>query len=76
LTLQVLLLPNGKPVYDKEQSIEGIFDRPGFSSDHKTSISGGGSMGISVKNVVSNEKELKDQVQFLHDGYHGMEPHF
>ena len=28
-------------------------------------------MGISVKNVVSNEKELKEQIELLYDGYHG-----
>ena len=63
--------PKWETVYDKEQSIEGIFDRLGSPLIIKPSISGGGSMGISVKNVVSNEKELKDQIQFLYDGYHG-----
>jgi D-alanine-D-alanine ligase len=63
--------PKWETVYDKEQSIEGIFDRLGSPLILKPSISGGGSMGISVKNVVNNEKELREQVQFLYDGYHG-----
>ena len=63
--------PKWETVYDKNQSIEGIFDRLGSPLIIKPSISGGGSMGISVKNVVSNENELKEQIQFLYDGYHG-----
>jgi D-alanine-D-alanine ligase len=63
--------PEWETVYDKEQSTEGIFDRLGSPLIIKPSISGGGSMGISVKNVVSNAKELKEQIQFLYDGYHG-----
>ena len=63
--------PKWETVCDKEQSIEGIFDRLGSPLIIKPSMSGGGSMGISVKNVVSNEKELKEQIQFLYDGYHG-----
>ena len=63
--------PKWETVYNREHSIEGIFDRLGSPLIIKPSISGGGSMGISVKNVVSNEKELKEQIQFLYDGYHG-----
>jgi len=63
--------PKWETLYDRDQSIEGIFDLLGSPLIIKPSISGGGSMGISVKNVVCNEQELKEQVQFLFDGYHG-----
>jgi len=63
--------PKWETVYDRDQSIEGVFDRLGSPLILKPSISGGGSMGISIKNVVNNEKELKEQIQFLFDGYHG-----
>ena len=63
--------PKLETVYDKNQPLEGIFDRLGSPLIIKPSASGGGSMGISVKNVVSNENELQEQIQFLYDGYHG-----
>lgn len=63
--------PKWEVITHRDQSIEGIFDRLGSPLIIKPSMSGGGSMGISIKNVVSNEQELKEQIQLLYDGYHG-----
>jgi D-alanine-D-alanine ligase len=63
--------PKWEIIQNKEQSIEGIFDRLGSPLILKPAISGGGSMGISIKNVVHNEEELREQIQLTFKGYHG-----
>jgi D-alanine-D-alanine ligase len=63
--------PKWEIIEHKEQDIAGIFDRLGSPLILKPAISGGGSMGISIRNVVSNEQELKEQIQLMFSGYHG-----
>lgn len=57
-------------VISEENSLDGIFERLGSPLIIKPAISGG-SMGVSVKNVVRNEQELKDRLGQLRNGYHG-----
>ena len=57
-------------IHHKEQSLEGIFERLGSPIIIKPAISGG-SMGVGIKNVVSDEAALKEQVQQMFDGYRG-----
>lgn len=56
----------------KDQSVKGIFDRLGSPLIVKPAVSGG-SMGVSVNNVVHTEKELEEQVTLLYNGYRGWE---
>jgi D-alanine-D-alanine ligase len=63
--------PKWEVITHRDQSTEGIFDRLGSPLIIKPSMSGGGSMGISIKNVVNNEQELIEQIEFLYDGYRG-----
>jgi len=51
--------PRWEMITHKDQSIEGMFDRLGCPLIVKPAISGGGSMGISVKNVVTTNEEFK-----------------
>jgi D-alanine-D-alanine ligase len=62
--------PAWEVITNKEQSIKGIFDRLGTPLILKPAISGG-SMGVTVKNVVHTEKELEEQIQLMYNGYHG-----
>jgi D-alanine-D-alanine ligase len=62
--------PAWEMIKSKDDSVKGIFDRLGSPLIVKPAISGG-SMGVSVKNVVHTEKELEDQVKLLYEGYHG-----
>lgn len=57
-------------VINDEAALEGIFDRVGAPLIIKPAISGG-SMGVSVKNVVNNEEELKGRLQEIKKGYRG-----
>jgi D-alanine-D-alanine ligase len=50
--------------------IDGIFSRLGSPLIIKPAVSGG-SMGVSIKNVVKNEKELRVRLAEIRDGYHG-----
>ncbi len=50
--------------------IDGIFEKLGTPLIIKPAISGG-SMGVSVKNVVHNETELRDRLAEIKNGYHG-----
>jgi D-alanine-D-alanine ligase len=50
--------------------LAGIFERLGSPLIIKPAISGG-SMGVSVKNVVKNEVELQQRLQEIETGYHG-----
>jgi D-alanine-D-alanine ligase len=62
--------PKWETIQNKDQPVKGIFDRLGSPLILKPAISGG-SLGISVKNVVHTEKELVEQIQLLYEGYHG-----
>jgi D-alanine-D-alanine ligase len=62
--------PKWEMIQNKEQPVKGIFDRLGSPIILKPAISGG-SMGISIKNVVHTEKELEEQIQLLYEGYRG-----
>ncbi len=53
-----------------EQQLTGIFERLGTPVIVKPSVSGG-SMGLGVKNVVSNEAALQSQVNKMFEGYRG-----
>ncbi len=57
-------------IYTASQNVEGIFERLGYPIIVKPSVSGG-SMGVGVKNVVYNEKELKKLVKEMFAGYRG-----
>ena len=54
----------------KKGSTRGICERVGTPLIIKPAVSGG-SMGVSVKNVVNNEEELLARVEELNNGYHG-----
>ena len=54
----------------KPGSVRGICKRVGVPLIIKPAVSGG-SMGVSVKNVVNNEEELKQRVAEIGNGYRG-----
>lgn len=54
----------------KKGSVKGICKRVGTPLIIKPAVSGG-SMGVSVKNVVHTEDELSKRVDEIHNGYHG-----
>jgi D-alanine-D-alanine ligase len=56
-------------IHDTE-SVEGIFERIGSPLIIKPAVSGG-SMGVSVKNVVNNEDELINRLKEIESGYRG-----
>ncbi len=58
-------LINGRP-----SSLKGLCEKIGTPLIIKPAVSGG-SMGVSVKNVVNNEEELQLRVKELADGYRG-----
>lgn len=62
--------PAWEVIKNKDQSVKGIFERLGTPLILKPAISGG-SMGVTVKNVVHTEKELEEQIHLLYNGYHG-----
>lgn len=64
--------PAWEVIQHKEHSVKGIFDRLGCPLILKPAISGG-SMGVSLKNVVHSEKELEEQIELMYLGYHGWE---
>jgi len=57
-------------IVNNEADIEGIFERVGTPLIIKPAISGG-SMGVSIKNVVKNESELKARLTEIKNGYRG-----
>lgn len=56
---------NGKP-----ESLQGVCERVGTPLIIKPAVSGG-SMGVSVRNVVNNDEELHQRVEELIAGYKG-----
>jgi D-alanine-D-alanine ligase len=61
---------NWRVVTDKKGSTKGICKRVGTPLIIKPAVSGG-SMGVSVKNVVHTEEELNQRVEEIYKGYHG-----
>jgi len=57
-------------ITDKPGSVKGITKRVGTPLIIKPAVSGG-SMGVSVKNVVQTEQELKQRVEEIYKGYRG-----
>ena len=51
-------------------NVHGIFNRLGNPLIIKPAISGG-SMGLTIKNVVNTEDQLQERIQELHKGYRG-----
>jgi len=61
---------NWRVITDKKGSTRGICKRVGTPIIIKPAVSGG-SMGVSVKNVVQTEEELSKRVEEIYKGYHG-----
>ena len=59
-----------EPISSTEQSLEGIFERLGTPLIIKPAVSGG-SMGLGIKNVVSNLEDLQTQINKMFEGYRG-----
>lgn len=65
-------VPNAawEAILSKEQNLNGLFERLGTPVIVKPAVSGG-SMGVGVKNVVSTQEALHQQVQNMFNGYRG-----
>ena len=61
---------NWRVITDKKGSTKGICKRVGTPIIIKPAVSGG-SMGVSVKNVVHTEEELAERVSAIKKGYRG-----
>jgi len=61
---------NWRVITDKKGSTKGICKRVGTPLIIKPAVSGG-SMGVSVKNVVHTEEELGKRVEEIYKGYRG-----
>lgn len=61
---------NWRVITDKKGSVKGICKRVGTPIIIKPAVSGG-SMGVSVKNVVNSEEELAARVEEIRKGYRG-----
>ncbi len=61
---------NWRVITGKKGSIRGICKRVGTPLIIKPAVSGG-SMGVSVKNVVHSEEELNKRVEEINNGYRG-----
>jgi len=61
---------NWRVITEKKGSTKGICKRVGTPIIIKPAVSGG-SMGVSVKNVVHTEEELAKRVTEIYKGYHG-----
>jgi D-alanine-D-alanine ligase len=61
---------NWRVITDKKGSTKGIAKRVGTPIIIKPAVSGG-SMGVSVKNVVNTEEELTERVEEIKKGYRG-----
>ena len=62
--------PAWKVIDPKQVNMAGLFDHVGDVLIVKPAISAG-SMGLSIKNVVSNETELSSVMNDIQQGYHG-----
>ncbi len=63
--------PGWEMIEYKDHDITNIFNRLGSPLIVKPAISNGGSMGITIKNVVHTEEELREQLQLMFSGYRG-----
>ena len=65
-------VPNAKweAILSKDQHLDGLLERLGTPVIVKPAVSGG-SMGVGVKNVVSTQQALREQVAQMFDGYRG-----
>jgi D-alanine-D-alanine ligase len=61
---------NWRVINEKKGSVKGICKRVGTPLIIKPAVSGG-RMGVSVRNVVHSEEELKQRVDEIYKGYHG-----
>jgi D-alanine-D-alanine ligase len=61
---------NWRVITEKKGSVKGICKRVGTPIIIKPAVSGG-SMGVSVRNVVHTEDELIKRVEEIYKGYHG-----
>ena len=61
---------NWRAISEKKGSIKGLAKRIGTPMIIKPAVSGG-SMGVSLKNVVDTEEELIKRVEEIYRGYHG-----
>ncbi|MCX6319109.1 MAG: hypothetical protein NTW29_17660 [Bacteroidetes bacterium] len=61
---------NWRVITDKKGSVKGLCKRIGTPIIIKPAVSGG-SMGVSVKNVVHNEEELGERIEEIKKGYRG-----
>lgn len=61
---------NWRVITDKKGSTKGICKRVGTPLILKPAVSGG-SMGVSVKNVVNTEEELAERIEEIKKGYRG-----
>lgn len=61
---------NWRVITDKKGSVKGLTKRVGTPIIIKPAVSGG-SMGVSVKNVVHSEEELVKRVDEIYKGYRG-----
>lgn len=61
---------NWRVITDKKGSVKGICKRVGTPIIIKPAVSGG-SMGVSVKNVVHTEEELAQRIEEIKKGYRG-----
>ncbi|MBL7731522.1 MAG: hypothetical protein JNM88_10120, partial [Chitinophagaceae bacterium] len=61
---------NWRVITEKKGSVKGICKRVGTPIIIKPAVSGG-SMGVSVKNVVQSEDELAERVEEIRKGYRG-----
>ena len=57
-------------ITEKKGSVKGLAKRIGTPIIIKPAVSGG-SMGVSIKNVVQSEQDLEKRVSEIYNGYHG-----
>jgi len=62
--------PDWEAIHSRTQNLKGITGKLGVPLIVKPSVSGG-SMGVGIRNVVSSESEMNEQVQQMFDGYRG-----
>jgi D-alanine-D-alanine ligase len=62
--------PAWQVVGEKVTDLQSVFNKLGQPLIVKPAVSGG-SMGVGIKSVVSNQQELANQLKILFDGYRG-----
>ncbi len=65
--------PLWKAIRSRKRDTDSFFDELGSPIIVKPAVSAGGSIGVGIKNVVNDKKELKEQVQLMFDGYRDWE---